>query len=301
VSRLPVPLTHANAPAARARHDQPMPFADELIEQLEWAGESIAWPRVRALHVPQAASLGSKDGEFCALELDGGALGLSYVLLDDTLAALSGRGSSDALAGRNALDVARWYAREQGVRKTIGFAAANAMTRHLFDLTGFCPADAGDSIGGLAPRRGEHVGMIGLFPPLVKQVTAEGASLTVVELRPELAGAHDGFDVTLDPAALRRCDKVLSTSTVLLNDTLDAVLAHCGHARAFAMIGPGAGCLPDGLFTRGVTCLGGTWVQDAAGFKAALAAGHAWGRFARKTAVTPHTYPGLRTLLNALA
>ena len=90
-----------------------------------------------------------------------------------------------------------------------------------------------------------------------------GARLTVLELRADLAGAHPGFEVTLDPAALRTCDKVLMTSTVLLNDSLDAVLAQCRQARAVAMIGPGAGCLPEPLFARGITALGGTVLSNS--------------------------------------
>lgn len=282
------------------RDDVRMSFATDLVAQLEAAAGRIAWPRIRALHLPQAASFGSKDGEFCAVELEGGALGLSYVLLDDTLQRLHTPGAADGLAGREALDVARWYASESGTKKTLGFATANAMARHLFDRAGFVPPSATDSIGGLAPQRGEAIGMVGFFPPLVKQVTAAGARLTVLELRADLAGAHDGFDVTLDPAALRGCTKVLSTSTVLLNDTLEAVLGQCRHASAFVMIGPGAGCLPDGLFERGVTALGGTWIEDAGAFKAALASGAPWGAHARKTVLERSAYPGVAALLARL-
>ena len=53
-------------------------------------------------------------------------------------------------------------------------------------------------------------------------------------------------------------------------------------ARAVAMIGPGAGCLPEPLFARGVTAIGGTWIEDRAGFVAALRSGSPWGRHARK-------------------
>ena len=66
----------------------------------------------------------------------------------------------------------------------------NALTRELFDRAGFVPPAATDSIGGLDPRPGEHIGMVGFFPPLVKQVTACGARLTVLELRADLAGAR---------------------------------------------------------------------------------------------------------------
>jgi uncharacterized protein (DUF4213/DUF364 family) len=139
--------------------------------------------------------------------------------------------------------------------------------------------------------------MVGLFPPLVPQVLASGARLTVVELRAELAGPRDGWEVTLDADALRRCNKILSTSTVLLNDTLDDMLARCAGATRVALIGPGAGCLPDALFARGVTLMGGSWVDDAAAFRQALLAGDRWGRFAPKFALRREDYPGFDALL----
>lgn len=253
-----------------------------LIESRLGAGPA---PRVRAIHLPPSPWTGTKDGEFGAVELGSGeapgAIGLSYVLLDDTLAALAGV-DGRALVGSDALALARRWRDGRGAERTLGFAAVNALSRHLFDRAGRVPPDATDSIGGLDPQPGEHIGMVGFFPPLVKPVTERGARLTVVELRADLAGSHPGFEVTLDPAALRACDKVLMTSTVLLNDTLDAVLAHCQQARAVVMIGPGAGCLPEPLFERGVTALGGTWITDRAGFIAALRSGAPWGRFARK-------------------
>jgi len=254
-------------------------------------------PRVRALLVPPPVADGSKDGEFCALELDDGSLGLSYVLLDDTLAALRRGDDAFALAGAGALDVARLHVSETGSRRTVGFAAINALSRHMLDRAGFQPPEAGDSIGGLDPQPGERIGMIGLFPPLVKAIVASGARLTVVELRSELAGDRDGFRVTLDPGELRGCRKVLSTSTVLLNDTLDDALAMCHDAQRVVLIGPGAGCLPDPLFARGVSALGGTWIMDAAGFRAALAEGAAWGSFARKFMLERNAWPGFDALL----
>jgi hypothetical protein len=152
------------------------------------------------------------------------------------------------------------------------------------EVIGLVPPAAPDSIGGIDPQPGEHIGMVGLFPPLVRQVTARGARLTVLELRADLAGENVGFTVTLDPKDLDGCDKVLSTSTVLLNHTLDMVLANCRKARHIALIGPGAGCLPEVLFKAGVTTLGGTWITDASGFKQALNQGQPWSSFARKFA-----------------
>jgi uncharacterized protein (DUF4213/DUF364 family) len=257
------------------------PVADDLLALIESRLGAGPRPTIRAVHLPPVPWTGTKDGEFGAIELDSGALGLSYVLLNDTLAALAGDDGS-RLVGQDALVLARLWRDGRGAERTLGFAAVNALSRHLFDRDGRVPPDAPDSIGGLDPQPGEHVGMVGFFPPLVKPVTERGARLTVLELRADLAGSHPGFEVTLDPTALQTCDKVLMTSTVLLNDTLDAVLANCHNARAVAMIGPGAGCLPEPLFERGVTTLGGTWIEDRAGFIDALHSGAPWGCFARK-------------------
>ncbi len=290
-----------------------MSYAEELLAALSQAFAGRPVPRVQALHLPPVPWTGSRDGEFGALELDTGALGLSYVLLDDTLATI---GEAAALVrDANALDVAQWWvdsrvasraeeaaegagqAADGAARAALGFAAVNALTRELFDRAGFVPPAATDSIGGMDPRPGEHIGMVGFFPPLVKQVTARGARLTVLELRADLAGPREGFAITLDPAELAGCTQVLATSTVLLNHTLEGVLAACRSARHIALVGPGAGCLPDGLFARGVTLLGGTWVVDAAAFKQALATGAPWGRATQKFALTRENYPGLQALL----
>jgi uncharacterized protein len=62
-------------------------------------------------------------------------------------------------------------------------------------------------------------------------------------------------------------------------------------------VGPGAGCLPDPMFARGVTLLGGSWVIDAASFKAALGAGEPFGGFTKKFAIGRGDYPGFDRLL----
>lgn len=256
-------------------------IADDLLARIASGLEPGPTPRVRAIHLPPVPWNGSKDGEFAAVELDGGALGLSYVLLDDTLAALAGVDGS-RLVGSDALALARLWRDGRGAERTLGFAAVNALSRLLLDRAGRAPPDATDSIGGLQPAPGVHIGMVGFFPPLVRSIAEAGARLTVVELRADLAGAHPGFTVTLDPTALRGCSQVLMTSTVLLNDSLDAVLAHCRGAQQVVMVGPGAGCLPEPLFRRGITAVGGTWITDGPGFIAALRSGAPWSRYARK-------------------
>jgi len=278
-----------------------MSFAEEYIAQLERFAARSALPRVRALHLPPGYVPGAENkGEFCALELEDGSLGLAFVLLGDTLEQLRAGREGFGLAGADALALARRYAQVEGVPRTLGFAAANALTRCFFDRAGYVPEASADSIGGLDPRPGERIGMIGLFTPIVERIVKSGAELVVVELKPGLAGERGGYRVTLDPNELASCAKVVSTTTLLLNDTLDAMLAHCRAARWFAMIGPSAGCLPDGLFARGVTLVGGSWVNDRDGFVDALCRGEPTSRHTRKFSIAAAGYPGFDRLLARL-
>lgn len=276
-----------------------MSVATDIVALLERLAAAAALPRVRGLLLPPVEKPGVKEGEFCALELEGGAMGLSYVLLGDTQQRL-GELDLEGLRGADALQVARWYASEDGVRRTVGFAAANALCRWFFDRAGFVPDASRDSIGELEPAPGDRIGMVGHFGRLIERIVATGAGLNVIELRADLVGEYPGYRVTLDPGALAGCNKVLSTSTLLLNDSLDPILAHCGAARWFAMVGPGAGCLPDPLFARGVTLLGGTRVVDREAFRAALLAGESWSPHAQKFALAPSAYPGFEELLKRL-
>ncbi len=274
-----------------------MSFADDYLAQLEAFAARSPAPRVHALHLPPLQPDADNKGEFCALELEDGSVGLSYVLLDDTLARLHAGGDSLGIAGADALQLARRYAGADSFGKALGFAAANALTRCLYDRAGFRPGDSADSIGQMQPRAGEHIGMIGLFRPLLGRILDSGARLTVVELKAELAGSAEGYRVTLDAEELATCDKVVSTSTLLLNDTLDRMLGCCRDAKWFAMVGPSAGCLPDSLFARGVTLLGGSWITDRKGFLDALRRGESRSAFSGKFALTRNDYPGFNALL----
>lgn len=275
-------------------------FADAQLSLLAQFARHTGLPPVAALHLPPAETAGTKDGEFCALELADGSIGLSYVMLDDSLEKLRAQDIPARIAASDPLEVARWYATESGVLRTVGFAAINALTRTLFDRAGYTPDFDTDSIGSLNPQPGDHIGMIGFFAPLVEKISASGARLTVIELNPAFLGDHAGYRVTLDAGELASCNKILSTSTVLLNDTLDRMLAACASASVFAMVGPGAGCLPDPLFARGVSLVGGAWIDDSEGFKSAICDGRRWGPHTRKFAIRREAYPGCRALLKRL-
>lgn len=272
-------------------------IAEIYLQLAEDVSTSLRTPRIRDLHLPPGQAGTGMDAEFCALELDDGSIGFSFVRLNDTERLLRAGDAVQGCRGMTALDLARGYARDDPVAKALGFAAINALSQSLFSRADWIPQPTADALGQLDPAKGEHIGMIGLFPPLVGRVTEAGARLTVLELRSDLAGERQDFRVTLDPRELATCEKIVSTCTVMLNDTLDKVLDAGRRARYFAIIGPTAGCLPDPLFERGVDHVGGRRVVDVEGFRDAFCAGEKWGAFAAKTGIQRGHYPGVRELL----
>ena len=280
--------------------------SQELLAILQQLAPALGQPRIKALHLPPAPEPGTKRGEFAALELECGAIGLSYVLLGDTLQTLHGQALSTRLQGKTALELAQGLVTappQPGntahalAQRALAWAAAHALGHAWMRRASWQPPRATDSLAELAPGPGDHIGLVGLFGPLMDRLVASGARITVLELRPEWAGQHAGYAVTLDPTALRACNKVLATGTLLLNNTLDEVLAHTHPKAQLAVVGPTVSGLPDVLFARGIQAVGGTWVQDSEAFLHALRTGQARGRASRKFVLTRSQWPGWQALM----
>ncbi len=276
-------------------------IAADYLALVAEAARATALPRIREVWIPPPHDDPAISAEFGAVILDDGSVGLMFVLLADTLAQIGARFDPATLAGVDPVELAAGFAASDPVRKALGLAAVNAIGQHVLARSGCRLDTATDSIADIAPQPGDHVGMVGYFPPLVRRLREQAIALTVIELKPELVQREGAFEVTLDPAALGRCNKILCTSTLVLNDSVDRMLEHCRHAERVAVIGPSAGFLPDPLFARGVDTVGGNQVVDAVQFLDHCNRGEAWGASARKYGLRRDTYPGYRALLGRLA
>ncbi len=273
------------------------PIAELYVELAERIVQRLGPARVRALHLQPPD--GGQPADFCALELEDGAIGLSYAQLEGVAAPLRARYDAGVAAGADALALVRGFAGGDPGARALGFAALNALSQRLFAHANWTPAASGDPLAALDPQPGEHIGMIGLFMPLIPTIRRAGARLTVLELDRELVRDAAHYRVTLDPGELASCVKVVSTCSVILNDTLDAVLFACRSARRFAVVGPTAGCLPDPLFARGVDTLGGRRVVEREQFLEAFRSGKKWGMYTARYVIAREDYPGFERLLDA--
>jgi uncharacterized protein len=276
-------------------------LSEELVAAADRIARALRPPCVARVMVPPPSLEPDEHGTFCGVQLADGSAGLAYILLGDTRQRLESVDQA-SFAGRQALELAEGFTAADPATRSLGLAALNALTRHLYDRARFRPDFAVDSLGSLKRGPGERLGMVGLFPPLVRRAREEGTPLTVLELKPDLVQEDAELTVTLDPTRLSDCNQIVCTSTVLLNDSLDGLLASTRGCQEFAIIGPSAGCLPDPLFTRGVTSIGGSWVVDSTALLERIERGERWGDAARKFSVRRDAaWPGLDELLRRAA
>lgn len=260
--------------------------------------ESALGPvRIERVVLPPLLDAPGQQGEFCAVQLDDGSIGIAFALIDGALAALYRDNLAAGLPGRAAGELVAGYGGDDGARRALGLATVNALTQRLFARAGFVPDAAIDSFGTLSLTAGDRLGMVGFFPPLVAKARTLDIPVTVLELKPELVREEPGLTVTLDPARLADCNKIVSTSTLLLNDTFELLAPRFRVAQAVALVGPTAGCLPDPLFAAGVTAVGGSRVVAADAFLARCTAGERWGETTRKFTLIAAHYPGFESLL----
>ena len=109
-----------------------------------------------------------KDSQFMALSLEGGAAGVSFVLLpDEKIAAYSALNPADFI-GQNPREMALEFGSEDPIKEMISLAAINAICQQVMRETKFAIDEATDSLGLLTITAGDRIGMVGFFFGLIK-------------------------------------------------------------------------------------------------------------------------------------
>ena len=253
-----------------------MGIANDYLQLMQTIGAKLQIPPVQEICIAPFEPEPEKSSKFGALVLADGTVGLTYTGLDDDLRVLQDRSKYESLLDESPVQVASLYSGEAGWQKVLGMAAINAISQYLFKRGGYSPPAGGKTVTHLELDKGDHVGMVGFFPALVEQVRQMGLPLTVIELDERWLQQDGQFKVTLEPEKLNDCSKIICTGTVLVNQTIDDLLSHLGNARQIFIVGPTVGCLPDPLFDRGITQLGGCAVLDTAQFLSLWSAQQKW-------------------------
>ena len=272
----------------------------ELLGLVETVAESIDLPPVDWVYIPEPDPGPGRHTEFGIVTLRDGSAGLYYAWLGASQKGMGSRYEPEQFNGRHPVELARYCAGDDEADCSLGLAAINAITRHVFRTAGFTPMDAPDSMGILDITAADHVGMVGYFPSLVKRLRNNGIRLTVIEKKPQFHKQQENFLVSADPQTLEGCTKVMITASTLLNNSIDEVLEYSRRAQKRVMIGPTAGFFPDPLFARGISAIGGSEIRFPDLARQRLSANQGLGESARKFLLSAPDYPGLDRMIQGL-
>ncbi|MFQ5863451.1 MAG: Rossmann-like domain-containing protein [Candidatus Brocadiales bacterium] len=152
------------------------------------------------------------------------------------------------------------------LKAAIGVATLNALSATLLEDKD-CPykvAGLGNALDLVEINKDDTVGMVGAFPPFIKQLKETCKELHVFEKNPWLAKE---VGIELQPEALAKdvlpgCDVLIITGVTIVNHTLGPILESCKGAREVVLVGPTASLYPEPFFRRGVTVMGGVRITD---------------------------------------
>ena len=274
-----------------------MSIKAELLDLVETVAEQVELPPVVWVYIPEPNPGPGRHTEFGIVTLRDGSAGLYYAWLGDSQKGMGSRYEPDEFVGRHPVELARHCAGDDEADCSLGLAAINAITRHVYRLADFTPGDAPDSMGILDIAAADHIGMVGYFPSLVKRLRSDGIRLTVIEKKPQFHKRQDNFLVSADLQTLDDCNKVMITASTLLNNSIDEVLEYSRAAQIRVMIGPTAGFFPDPLFARGISAIGGSEILSPDLARQRLSANQGLGGSARKFLLSASDYPGLDRMM----
>jgi uncharacterized protein (DUF4213/DUF364 family) len=274
-----------------------MNIRTELYAFAQRAAKALPLPALASALITDPQPAPDRNTEFGLLALADGCAGLYYAWLGDSQADMPARFQLDDLLGRPALELARYVLGDDDGTRSLGIAAINAITEHVYRKAGFAPAAATDSFGGVVLEAGDRLGMIGHFPPLARRARELGITTRIVERKAHMVTVAPNFEISLDPGVLRDCNKIICTGATLLNDSFDAMLEYCAHAEQIALVGPTVGFFPDAVFARGIDIVAGTRLLDSVQAQQCLTNNQKLTDCSVRTVLHRAEYPGFETLL----
>jgi uncharacterized protein (DUF4213/DUF364 family) len=273
-----------------------MSLKNEFIKMITQLGARFSVPRIESIFLPPFYRDGQpKDAQFMAVVLQGGATGISYILLPEEKREAYNALQQQDVAGEDPQELALAFGTDDPLKQMISMAAINAICQYVIKETGFPFDTVTDSLGLLSVERGDRIGMVGLFLGLTDTIRKAGAELIILEKKEPLMQRFRDLPITLDLTKLADCNKILCTSTTVLNNSLDEILAHCSPDAFVSVVGPTAGYFPDPLFACGVDVVGGRVVENSREFLQRLAQRKRWGDATLRTCFQKKTY---RSIIN---
>ena len=194
---------------------------------------------------------------YTAVELSTGHIGLCYSFqrenpflhskLNDMAGTLSGSYTHDML------EMAKSWNLGESI---LGVATINALSQLIFDRFQEYKILKGNVMDHLNIKNSDRIVFIGNIKPLVERVENKVAEIIVLERDPQKKSKHCLPD-TLAEEVVPDADITIITGTSFVNGTLDRLIALSKGSKERVLVGATASFVPDPVFQRGITLIGG--------------------------------------------
>ncbi len=192
---------------------------------------------------------------YTAVLLEDNRVGLAYTFREETRGGCSVFQALSPILGRPASVLLNLLKSTDPIEAAVGLACANAFTNQNRE-----EFQAGDILGHLDLRPGDHVGMVGRFEPLVKVLKEQARLLTVFERIDEPQGYLRPISEIED--LLPQCQVALITATSIINHTVDTLLGAAKRCRTIVVLGASTPMLPEAFLESNVSMLSGVVVEE---------------------------------------
>ena len=192
---------------------------------------------------------------YTAVKNSAGGVGLAYVLRDRLVGGCSQLENAGDYIGKDLSGIAQMFMDHNNTLKaSMGLAAINSVSPR--EDNSF---SSGDIMDVLEIKKGDWVGMIGHFAPLVHAIHKKTPHLFVIEDKPEYRknGQFRIFDEIMS-----NCDIMIITATTLINKTFEDIIIKTKKARRRALLGPSAPLFKDFYTDLGIDIVSGMIVED---------------------------------------
>lgn len=279
-----------------------MSIKSDFIDLLELIEKKIIFDIIEEAFFPKNNSTENRItfNNFGAIKLEDGSIGIIYISLSQNIREKASKFDVNEIIGKNPLILAKQFDSSDLFRRTLALGAINAISQSLFTRANFPFDFVTDSLGLLDLNGKDKVDMVGYFPPLVKKIERMNIPLIVIEKKDFNVEAKDNWDITTDPSELESCNKILCTTTTVLNDSIDDILLHSKNASKISMVGPTGEFLPDLVFERGVDVIGGTYIIDSSLFMDLIRKNKKWGPATKKYCIQAKNYNNYLDLIKKI-
>ena len=222
---------------------------------------------------------------FTGVKLSNGAGGICFSPIKDIPEAVccpssAGRAFDPTKTrGMKAEDALSALSSPEPIKTAVSIATLNALSATCWegglkgDYSLKMNMDAQDAV---RIPEGSSVAVIGAIVPMLRELKRRGGTWWVIEQDSRTLKSDEMehfIPAEKSQEVIRKANVLIITGVTLINHTLESILEEAQPGAEIAVIGPTASMLPEPLFERGVTVVGGVWVKRADDLLEVLAAG----------------------------